>query len=159
MAASQSTILVVEDEPLIRLILIETLQDEGYRVLAASNVLEAIGHIARHAEIDGLVTDVDLPGGLSGLDLLKLFSNCRPDAARIVVSGRGDLREATLPATCRHHPPGGCDDERDRRTRQSDQGKRRRPACPERAFVASRRGGRQLAAPAQHHFSYIPLNF
>ena len=101
MAASQSTILVVEDEPLIRLILIEALQDEGYRVLAASNVLEAIGHIARHAKIDGLITDVDLPGGLSGLDLLELFSNCRPDAARIVVSGRSDLEKATLPVACR----------------------------------------------------------
>jgi DNA-binding NtrC family response regulator len=101
MAVSRSTILVVEDEPLLRLILIEALQDEGYRVLAASNVLEAIGLIARHAEIDGLVTDVDLPGGLSGLDLLELFSNCRPDAARIVVSGRSDLQEAALPVTCR----------------------------------------------------------
>lgn len=101
MAVSQSTILVVEDEPLIRLILIEALEDEGYRVLAASNVLEAIGHMARHAEIDGLVTDVDLPGGLSGLDLLELFSNCRPEAARIVVSGRGDLEKAALPAAVR----------------------------------------------------------
>ncbi|QRY70642.1 response regulator (plasmid) [Ensifer sp. PDNC004] len=101
MAASQSTILVVEDEPFIRLILIEALQDEGYRVLAASNVLEAIGHIARHARIDGLVTDVDLPGGLSGLDLLELFSNCRPDAARIVVSGRGDLTQEALPVAGR----------------------------------------------------------
>lgn len=101
MAASQSTILVVEDEPLIRLVLIEALQDEGYRVLAASNVLEAIGHIARHPHIDGLVTDVDLPGGLSGLDLLELFSNCRPDAARIVVSGRADLTQEALPATGR----------------------------------------------------------
>lgn len=101
MAASQSTILVVEDEPFIRLILIEALQDEGYRVLAASHVLEAIGHIARHARIDGLVTDVDLPGGLSGLDLLELFSNCRPDAARIVVSGRGDLTQEALPVAGR----------------------------------------------------------
>ena len=79
MAVSQSTILVVEDEPLLRLILIEALQDEGYRVLAASNVLEAIGYIARHAEIDGLVTDVDLPGGLSGLD----YWNCSAIAGRI----------------------------------------------------------------------------
>ncbi|MCT7668164.1 response regulator [Shinella kummerowiae] len=101
MAASQSTILVVEDEPLLRLILIEALQHEGYRVLAASNVLEAIGYIARHAEIDGLVTDVDLPGGLSGLDLLELLSNCRPNAARIVVSGRGDLEEAAFPSAVR----------------------------------------------------------
>ncbi|MBD9650299.1 response regulator [Ensifer sp. ENS09] len=101
MAASQSTILVVEDEPFIRLTLIEALQDEGYRVLAASNVLEAIGHIARHARIDGLVTDVDLPGGLSGLDLLELFSDCRPDAARIVVSGRGDLTQEALPVVGR----------------------------------------------------------
>lgn len=101
MAASQCTILVVEDEPLIRLILTEALQDEGYRVLAASSVLEAIGHIARHADIDGLVTDVDLPGGLSGLDLLELFGNCRPNAARIVVSGGSNLEEATLPVACR----------------------------------------------------------
>ena len=101
MAASRSTILVVEDEPLIRLILTEALQDEGYRVLPASNVLEAIGHIARYGEIDGLVTDVDLPGGLSGLDLLELFSTCRPDAARIVVSGRADLEEAVLPVAAR----------------------------------------------------------
>lgn len=101
MAASQSTILVVEDEPLIRLVLIEALQDEGYRVLAASNVLEAVGQIARHTQIDGLVTDVDLPGGLSGLDLLELFSNCRPDAARIVVSGRADLTQDALPVAGR----------------------------------------------------------
>lgn len=101
MAALQSTILVVEDEPIIRLMLTEALQDEGYRVLAAASVLEAVGHIAKHAEIDGVVTDVDLPGGLSGLDLLELFSRCRPDAARIVVSGRGDLKQAAMPATCR----------------------------------------------------------
>ena len=101
MSASQSTILVVEDEPLIRVLLTEALQDEGYRVLAASSVLEAIGHIARHQTIDGLVTDVDLPGGLNGLDLMKLFSDCRPDAARIVVSGRSDLEETKLPARCR----------------------------------------------------------
>lgn len=101
MAACQSTILVVEDEPLIRFILVDALQDEGYRVLAAASVLEAIGHIARHAEIDGLVTDVDLPGGLSGLDLLQLFIKCRPDAARIVVSGRGDLEEAAFPSAVR----------------------------------------------------------
>lgn len=101
MAASQSTILVVEDEPLLRLILVEALQDEGYRVLTASNVLEAIGHIARHTQINGLVTDVDLPGGLSGLDLLELFGNCRPDAARIVVSGRADLTQEALPVVAR----------------------------------------------------------
>lgn len=96
MSMSQHTILIVEDEPLLRIILSEALQDEGYRVLAAASVLEAIGQIAKHADIDGLITDVDLPGGLSGLDLLELFSNCRPAAATIVVSGRGDLREADL---------------------------------------------------------------
>jgi len=101
MARLQSTILVVEDEPLLRFILVEALQDEGYRVLAASSVLEAIGHIAKHSEIDGLVTDVDLPGGLSGIALLELFGNCRPRAARIVVSGRSDMKEATLPVACR----------------------------------------------------------
>lgn len=101
MSTSERTILIVEDEPLLRIILSEALHDEGYRVLAAASVLEAIGHIAKHADIDGLITDVDLPGGLSGLDLLDLFSNCRPRAATIVVSGRSDLQEADLAAHSR----------------------------------------------------------
>lgn len=62
MSTSERTILIVEDEPLLRIILSEALHDEGYRVLAAASVLEAIGHIAKHADIDGLITDVDLPG-------------------------------------------------------------------------------------------------
>lgn len=101
MSMSPRTVLVVEDEPLIRIILVEALHDEGYAVLAASNVLEAIGQLAKHSDIDGLVTDVDLPGGLSGLDLLELFSNCRPTAAKIVVSGRSNLREADLTVSAR----------------------------------------------------------
>ncbi len=101
MPTDQHTILVVEDEPLIRLVLIEALQDENYFVLAASSVLEAIGLMGKFPHIDGLVTDVDLPGGLSGLDLLELFSQCRPTAAQIVVSGGNALKEGHMSARAR----------------------------------------------------------
>jgi CheY-like chemotaxis protein len=101
MPTDQQTILVVEDEPIIRLVLIEALQDEGYLTLAASSVLEAIGLLGKFPRIDGLVTDVDLPGGLSGLDLLELFNQCRPTAAQIVVSGRSDLKAGDMPPRAR----------------------------------------------------------
>lgn len=101
MVLLQRTILIVEDEPLIRLDLEEALADEGYRVLGAATVLEAIGHLARHPKIDGLVTDVDLPGGLSGLDLVELIGHCCPTAAIIVVSGRDHAVRADGPTPFR----------------------------------------------------------
>ena len=94
----QCIVLIVEDEPLIRLDLAYALEDAGCRVLAARSVLEAIGLLAKVPYIDGLITDVDLPGGLSGLDLLDLVAACSPRAAMIVVSGRHDLEPVeTLP--------------------------------------------------------------
>lgn len=94
MVLVQRTVLIVEDEPLIRLDLEDALAHEGYRVLEAATVLEAIGFLGKYPEIDALVTDVDLPGGLSGLDLVELVGHCCPTAAIIVVSGRDYLASA-----------------------------------------------------------------
>lgn len=88
MAVYQRTVLVVEDEPLIRMVLAETLEDEGYRVLEASNVLEAIAALGRHAKVDALITDVDMPGDLDGLDLMRLIASYDSAVTVIVTSGR-----------------------------------------------------------------------
>lgn len=85
---STRSVLLVEDEPLIRLVLAEALIDEGYHVSMASNVLEAIGVIGRNRTFDALITDVDMPGGLDGLDLASMVASHAPSTAIIVTSGR-----------------------------------------------------------------------
>ena len=66
----RETILVVEDEPVLRDMAHLILQDCGYRVLEAGSGLEALEVWGRHADaIDLVVTDVVMPGGMSGRQL------------------------------------------------------------------------------------------
>ena len=82
----QQTVLVVDDEPLMRMMLADALVDEGYRVFEAANVLEAVAVFGmRH--IDFLVTDVDMPGSLNGFDLVRFVRNHDSRVAVVVVSG------------------------------------------------------------------------
>jgi DNA-binding NtrC family response regulator len=83
----QRTVLVVEDEPFIRILLADTLEHEGYDVLEAANVLEAVAILGQR-EIDAVVTDVDMPGGLNGLDLARMISDTHKNVPVIVASGR-----------------------------------------------------------------------
>ncbi|GAK69444.1 putative two-component response regulator [Agrobacterium rubi TR3 = NBRC 13261] len=81
------TVLVVEDEPIIRFTLVDALEEAGYRVLEACNVLEAIAIIGKVDTISAVVTDIDMPGGLSGLDLVRMLSSCQDQIAVVVTSG------------------------------------------------------------------------
>jgi CheY-like chemotaxis protein len=82
----QRTVLVVDDEPLIRMTLADCLAEEGYAVLEAANVLEAVAVLSRHP-IDALITDVDMPGALNGFDLVRLVASYGAGVAMIVTSG------------------------------------------------------------------------
>lgn len=92
----QRTVLIVEDEPLIRMVLADTLLDEGYKVIEAGNVLEAVAVLGQR-KIDAVVTDVDMPGGLSGLDLARMISTIHMNVPVIIASGRHRLQGDKLP--------------------------------------------------------------
>jgi CheY-like chemotaxis protein len=100
MALQMPTILVVDDELLIRMALSDALEDKGYRVFEAGCVLEAIAILAHH-EIDALVTDIDMPGGLSGIDLAWLVARARKKTGIIVVSGDYSPTGCDLPTSAR----------------------------------------------------------
>lgn len=87
------TVLVVEDEPLIRMTLADNLIDAGYDVVEAGNVLEAVAALSRYDEISAVVTDVDMPGMLNGLALVNLITNCYSHIEIAVVSGRHDIAD------------------------------------------------------------------
>ncbi|EPE96632.1 response regulator [Rhizobium grahamii] len=81
-------ILVVEDEPLIRFALADELADEGHVVIECCNVLEAVAALGMNDCIDAVVTDVDMPGGLSGVDLARMLAIVRPSVPVWMTSGR-----------------------------------------------------------------------
>ena len=75
------TVLVVDDEELLRNLVIEVLDDLGYASFQAADGASALEILKSNSRIDLLITDVGLPGGMNGRQLA--------DAARL---SRGDLR-------------------------------------------------------------------
>jgi len=97
MAAELTCILVVEDEPLIRFAMVDYLQDAGYQVLEASNSTDAITLLERHPEIQAMFTDVDMPGGVTGLLLSEAVRDRWPPIHIIITSGKSSYLPDQLP--------------------------------------------------------------
>jgi len=82
------SVLVVEDEPEVRELLVSLLKHQGYRVEQASSGAEALHTWNRFAsEIDLLLTDLVMPGGVSGSKLAQCLLRQRPDLKVIYTSG------------------------------------------------------------------------
>lgn len=84
------TILVVEDEPVLREILIRTLKSGGYQVLEAERAEKAI-ELSRQRPIDLLLTDVRMPV-MSGTELVSAVRAREPGMKVVYISGRQDAR-------------------------------------------------------------------
>jgi CheY-like chemotaxis protein len=85
--ASGRTVLVVDDEALVRMVAVETLEDLGYRVLEADDSPSALRLLASDVAIDLLVTDVGLPNGMNGRQLADAARVNRPDLPVLFVTG------------------------------------------------------------------------
>ena len=82
------TILVVEDEVLIRLVIAEYLRECGYRVHEAVSAEEAILILqAPEVSIDIVFSDVEMPGGMDGFGLARWIQAHMPDTQVILTSG------------------------------------------------------------------------
>ena len=89
------TVLIVEDELLIRWAIAEYLQDCGFKILTASNAEEAISAIERYrSKIHVVFSDVRMPGQIDGFGLAHWIAQHRPDVAVVLTSGHADSRQA-----------------------------------------------------------------
>ena len=85
------TVLVVEDEELLRDIAVLMLQRQGYRVLSAADGVEALRLWEQHGpEIDLLISDMVMPGGLTGMALCERLLEHKPQLRVILMSGYSD---------------------------------------------------------------------
>lgn len=81
------SVLVVEDDGLIRMSVVDELESAGFKVIEAGNADEAITAIEGNPDIDAVFTDIDMPGSMDGLMLAKLLHQSRPDIAILLTSG------------------------------------------------------------------------
>ena len=88
------TVLIAEDEVLVRFALSDGLADRGIRVFEAGTADEAIHLLESEPEINLVFTDVRMPGPLSGIDLAHWVHAHCPGTAVVLTSG--DLRKGEL---------------------------------------------------------------
>lgn len=90
-------VLIVEDEPLIRIDAVDMVEDEGFGVCDAANADRALVILESRDDIGVLFTDIDMPGDLDGLDLARIVRKRWPHISIIIVSGHTQLKQSDLP--------------------------------------------------------------
>lgn len=85
--ADQKTVLVVEDNDLVRQYATSQLRDAGYQVLEAADGIQALHWLHSAQNIDLLFTDVLMPDSLSGSELAAQAAQIRPDLPVLFTSG------------------------------------------------------------------------
>ena len=94
---SDFTVLIVEDEPLIRVHLVTTLEGKGCKTLEAGSAKEAIGMLERHREITAVFTDIQMPGPMDGIQLAQYIRRRWPPMVIVVSSGKATPLVGALP--------------------------------------------------------------
>lgn len=92
-------VLLVEDEPLIRQIMAESLEDAGFQVVQASTGDEAITLIHDPSmALTALVTDFHMPGRSDGAEVASVIREKWPDMPVVIASGRPDVLQQSWQA-------------------------------------------------------------
>ena len=87
MRKSACTVLVAEDGALIRLDIVEALEEAASMVLEASNVAEAVAILGMVADIEAVFTEIDMPGPHDGLYLPNSIHSKWPPIRILIASG------------------------------------------------------------------------
>ena len=86
-AEQDHSVLVVDDEQTVRMLVTEVLNDLGYNALEAPDGASALDTLRTGARVDLLVTDVGLPGGMSGRQLAEAGRALRPELSVLFITG------------------------------------------------------------------------
>jgi two-component sensor histidine kinase/ActR/RegA family two-component response regulator len=101
LSAVKPTVLVVEDEMLLRMRAVDIVEDAGFTSLEAVNAEDALVLLESRSDIDLLFTDIQLPGAMNGLKLAYAVHERWPSIKIILVSGQITPSEADRPVDSR----------------------------------------------------------
>ena len=86
-ASDIHTVLVVEDEVLVRLMIAEELRSAGFQVIEASDADEALAVLANITDVSVIFSDIRMPGSMDGLELAKKVRADFPKIRIVLASG------------------------------------------------------------------------
>jgi PAS domain S-box-containing protein len=86
-AEAGETVLVVDDEPSVRMLITDVLEDLGYTVIEADDSAAGLRVLQSDVRIDLLVSDVGLPGGMNGRQMADAGRQVRPDLKVLFITG------------------------------------------------------------------------
>jgi PAS domain S-box-containing protein len=100
-AEQGETVLIVDDEPLVRMLIVDTLQELGYGAIEAVDGASAVRELQSTARIDLLITDVGLPNGMNGRQVAEAARELRASLPILFITGYAEsavLNQDTLAA-------------------------------------------------------------
>lgn len=89
--------LVVEDEPLLRMLAVDMVEDAGFMALEAADADEAVRILETRGDIAIVFTDVDMPGSMNGAALACCVRRRWPPIHLIITSGHGRAGDMPMP--------------------------------------------------------------
>lgn len=90
-------VLVVEDDPLVRLVDVDILEDAGYEVLQASDPREAMSILGHRSDVGVVFTDIQMQGSLDGLALAWVIRERWPQIGLVLTSGGRSIIQSSMP--------------------------------------------------------------
>jgi CheY-like chemotaxis protein len=96
-AYARQVVLVVEDDPLLRMMAVDLVEDAGFDAVEACGADEAMEILDSRHDIDVLFTDVDMPGSMNGVGLANWARKTNIPLGIVVTSGHQNPSEDSLP--------------------------------------------------------------
>jgi two-component system, response regulator PdtaR len=90
-------VLVVDDEELIRMAAVDSLEEAGFLTVEAADGDEALRQLVAHPDVVVMFTDINMPGSFDGLMLAQVVHERWPDIRLILTSGRDRPRDCEMP--------------------------------------------------------------
>ena len=97
-------VLVVEDEPLLRVYAVSIVEDAGFEALEAADADSAIVLLEKRNDIRIIFTDIDMPGSMDGLKLARAVRDRWPPVEIILTSGHVRVEAGDIPARGQFFP-------------------------------------------------------
>jgi len=101
MTPGRPAALIVEDQPFIGLVASDILRESGFDTFHAYDASDAAAMLRDHPEIEVVVTDAQLRGEVTGLDLCRRVSAERPHVQLVVTAAGPELRDTDVPSGAR----------------------------------------------------------
>jgi len=95
---SAPLVLIVEDEPLLRMLAVEVAEEAGFLVIEAADADEAVILLESRNNISVLFTDINMPGSMDGLKLAHAVRDRWPTVKILLVSGQVRLLPSEAPS-------------------------------------------------------------